>query len=1023
MKKKCITFILALILVLLPTYVLAAEEATSTTYWMDISTKDAQQMLKSVYDGSENRRIVFVYYGTDGPSQTAVTQFSTYANDNKCYIYHYLTSENNSLENDLAPLFNNVVPTQLPVAITYNPTSKEYIAKENVMLNTSPLIPEINGLLNMMQESGIQNGGSTPPDSSSGDNTDNDNIDYTGSSGCSIANVTKYEWEVLRLVNQHRMELGTQPLSIFESLESAADTRSSELIEYLSHTRPDGSGYETVFSGIDWITHSENIASGQTSPSDVMNSWLHSPGHKANIERKNKLHIGIGYYYNENDTSYKFKHYWVQNFLSDKNCVLYDMKLSRNSIAGGGYNDLEQLLMANDIEILMKCPVHGICSMPLIAEMCTGYDPNAEENQTITVTYKDYQGVNLTANLTITTDLIDDVTEIEENHVHNWIEDTETDASCTENGIKTYTCSCDETKVDIISSAMGHSFIKDDINDTYICQNCDATINSALNDVYNSLKEQVDPKTSWTFNDNDSEAIKEFLENQITNILEENQSEKYTFEIQPLDRLIDKYQYRVIFHPISEEEVEVTKVEEIEDINTQYNDNEDLYELLNFTNPIQLHSSSSTKKDNNTILVTEILTLNLSNLTATDFDIEEPEPPVKPPVKPPVTPPATPSYIISVSANPTVGGNVTGGGNFDENTSVTVEATANKGYQFVRWTEDGKEVSTVASYTFTVTEKRTLIAEFVAEEETDTPSNSGSSSGRHSSSSKYISYNTYPPIVEQSNAGGTVSITPEKPNAGNKVTIKVNTNEGYIVEKIAATDQNNKPVTITISPDGTYTFIQPGSIVNIDVNYKLVDTSNETATDTPIDVSTNTSVEIPWYNPFSDIAENAWYYEAIQFVSVNGLMNGYNDGLFYPDDNLSRAELTQLIYNKENKPIVTDGNIFTDVASDQWYTPAITWAVTHDIVSGYGNGLFEPNNSITREQLAVVLWRYAGSPNTTNQALYFTDANEINSYALNAICWAIENGILNGYGNGVLAPQKPVTRAQMAQILKNFIEE
>jgi len=92
-------------------------------------------------------------------------------------------------------------------------------------------------------------------------------------------------------------------------------------------------------------------------------------------------------------------------------------------------------------------------------------------------------------------------------------------------------------------------------------------------------------------------------------------------------------------------------------------------------------------------------------------------------------------------------------------------------------------------------------------------------------------------------------------------------------------------------------------------------------------------------------------------------------------------------------------------------------------VGGYGNGLFGPNDNITREQLAVMLWRYAGSPAATNKELHFNDIDEAGDYALEALRWAVENGILNGYGDGRLNPAGRATRAQVAQMLKNFLED
>ena len=177
-----------------------------------------------------------------------------------------------------------------------------------------------------------------------------------------------------------------------------------------------------------------------------------------------------------------------------------------------------------------------------------------------------------------------------------------------------------------------------------------------------------------------------------------------------------------------------------------------------------------------------------------------------------------------------------------------------------------------------------------------------------------------------------------------------------------------------------------------------------------------------WVNPFSDVAEGAWYYDAVRYASENGLMGGYGNGRFGPNDNLSRAQFAQILFNKEGRPVVNYLLRYNDVADGAWYTEAVRWATSQGVVSGYGNGMFGPNDNITREQLAVMLWRYAGSPAATEKELHFTDADKANGYALEALRWAVENGVMGGYGNGQLAPQGLATRAQVAQMLKNFIE-
>ncbi len=115
------------------------------------------------------------------------------------------------------------------------------------------------------------------------------------------------------------------------------------------------------------------------------------------------------------------------------------------------------------------------------------------------------------------------------------------------------------------------------------------------------------------------------------------------------------------------------------------------------------------------------------------------------------------------------------------------------------------------------------------------------------------------------------------------------------------------------------------------------------------------AVEKPWNNPFSDVSEGDWYYEAVRFVHERDLMNGYSDGRFGPNDPLSRAQLAQILFNKEGKPVVNYLLDFSDVANEAWYTEAIRWAVESGILNGYGDGRLGPQGQATRAQVAQML--------------------------------------------------------------------
>ena len=177
-----------------------------------------------------------------------------------------------------------------------------------------------------------------------------------------------------------------------------------------------------------------------------------------------------------------------------------------------------------------------------------------------------------------------------------------------------------------------------------------------------------------------------------------------------------------------------------------------------------------------------------------------------------------------------------------------------------------------------------------------------------------------------------------------------------------------------------------------------------------------------WVNQFADVENDAWYYDAVAFMVQNGWMSGYNDTSFGVSDNLSRAQLVQILYNVEGKPSVTNNGSFEDVPNDAWFANAVTWASSQKLVSGYGNGIFGANDAITREQLAVILYHYVGSPQVKGQTMAFDDLNTVSSYAETAVRWAVENGIISGMGNNQLCPGATATRAQVAQMLKNYLD-
>lgn len=251
---------------------------------------------------------------------------------------------------------------------------------------------------------------------------------------------------------------------------------------------------------------------------------------------------------------------------------------------------------------------------------------------------------------------------------------------------------------------------------------------------------------------------------------------------------------------------------------------------------------------------------------------------------------------------------------------------------------------------------------------------------------------------------------PSRPGTS-KYTLRFVTNGGSTLEAITAIKGTTIKLKDYVPIREGYTFA--GWYLDADLTEKV----------TEVTLNASTSIYAKWTKngmPFTDVKVGSWYYDAVTFVYENGLMQGTSATRFSPDSSLTRAMLAQILYNRAGKPTVKDKSAFTDVANDAWYADAVIWAYGEGIVSGVGGGKFAPDASITREQLAAMLYRAAGSPEVQETTLTFNDASKVSSYAKSAICWAVEEGIVTGKGGNRLDPTGTATRAEVAQMLARF---
>ncbi len=261
---------------------------------------------------------------------------------------------------------------------------------------------------------------------------------------------------------------------------------------------------------------------------------------------------------------------------------------------------------------------------------------------------------------------------------------------------------------------------------------------------------------------------------------------------------------------------------------------------------------------------------------------------------------------------------------------------------------------------------------------------------------------------------------------GGTVVIAAGRTDDFVELKITAGGQAVKRVsgglTVTIPADNT----TPGTVavlVGADGSRRVIRKSvaDGQAIAIPLDGPAKVAI-VDNAKTFADVPSTNWAADAVAFASGHELFNGTSPDTFSPDAPMTRGMLVMALHNLENNPAQPLTGAFSDVKDGAWYAGAVAWAVEQGIVSGYGNGQFGADDNISREHMAVILWRYAGQPAVAGPELPFQDAGMAGSYALDALRWAVDSGIINGKGDGLLDPTGFASRAQVAQMLQNFLE-
>lgn len=284
-------------------------------------------------------------------------------------------------------------------------------------------------------------------------------------------------------------------------------------------------------------------------------------------------------------------------------------------------------------------------------------------------------------------------------------------------------------------------------------------------------------------------------------------------------------------------------------------------------------------------------------------------------------------------------------------------------------------------------------------------------------------YDGYITVINPKN--GDVSVSDTLADEGDKITLTITPDKGYVVDKIEIVDLEGDKIDAkkVDDEDGKYTFRMENCDVTVTVTFKEEGkTTEDTDKEEDKDEETTETTELN----FTDVKESDWFYKGVAYVVDKGIMSGVSENEFAPSGKLTRAMLVQMLYNMESRPACDAENAFIDVPVGQWYTDAVIWANDAKIVSGMGEGLFAPNMEITREQMVAMLYNYAkfkGYDVTASADLSaFADTASVSTWAQPAMQWAVAEGYISGMGDSQLAPQGTATRAEIASVIMRFME-
>ena len=252
---------------------------------------------------------------------------------------------------------------------------------------------------------------------------------------------------------------------------------------------------------------------------------------------------------------------------------------------------------------------------------------------------------------------------------------------------------------------------------------------------------------------------------------------------------------------------------------------------------------------------------------------------------------------------------------------------------------------------------------------------------------------TYAVTVEKAEHGK-VTASPTQAGSGSTVTLTVKPDAGYVLDTLTATDAKGNEVKLTDKGDGTYTFTMPDSKVEIAASFK--ESAEQAA------------------NPFTDVRESDYYYDAVLWAVENGVTNGTSAATFSPNAAVTRAQMVTFLWRAYGSPKATGSNPFADVRESEYYYDAVLWAVENGVTNGTSATTFSPGAPVTRAQSVTFQWRAAGSPAAAGERFGDVAAD---AYYADAVTWAVAKGITNGTSSSKFSPDMAVSRAQAVTFL------